>query len=227
MRHLLLFGATLLAVGCGSDDPVNPGPAPGPDNRAPNACFTPTPANIPAGDNNQTVVTLDGSLSSDPDGDPLAFQWTVPSGTFVQSTSASSEVPKVTFPGAAPYDVTLRVTDPAGLSDQATMTVGITSPPTGGNQAPTAFFTASPANVPAGDGNQTVVTLNGSGSSDPDGDPLTYQWTVPGGTFVSGTSASSVSPRVTFPGIVPYFVTLLVRDPSGATGTFSFTVGIG
>jgi hypothetical protein len=31
---------------------------------------------------------------------------------------------------------------------------------------------------------------------------------------------------VTFPGIVPYQVTLLVRDPAGATGTFSFTVGL-
>ena len=227
MRQLFLLGAAVLAVGCGDDDPVNQGPAPGPDNRAPNACFTPTPANIPAGDNNQTVVTLDGSVSSDPDGDALAFQWTVPNGTFVQSTSTSSEVPKVTFPGTAPYAVTLLVTDPGGLSDQATITVGITSPPTGGNQAPTAFFTASPQNVAAGDGNQTVVTLDGSGSSDPDGDPLTYQWTVPGGTFVDGTSASSVSPHVTFPGIVPYFITLLVRDSAGATDTFSFTVGLG
>ena len=224
MRHMMLIGAALLMVGCGDDDPVNP--APGPDNRAPNACFTATPPNVPSGDDDQTVVTLDGSLSSDPDGDPLAFAWTVPSGTFVQSTSASSEVPKVTFPGAAPYEVVLLVTDPGGLSDQATVTVGITTPPSGGNQAPSAFFTASPPNVPAGDANQTVVTLNGSGSSDPDGDMLTYQWTVPGGTFVDGTGANSVSPHVTFPGIVPYQVTLLVRDPAGATGTFSFTVGL-
>jgi len=224
MRLAITVGTVLTMAACGGDDPVSP--APGPDNRAPNACFTATPPNVPAGDANQTVVTLDGSLSSDPDGDVLSYQWTVPSGTFEDQTTATSEVPLVTFPGAAPYEVTLVVTDPGGLSDQASITVGISNSPTGDNRAPTAFFTASPTSVPAGDAHQTVVTLNGSGSSDPDGDPLTFQWSVPGGNFVDGTTANSENPHVTFPGVVPYIVTLTVRDPQGATDSFSFEIGL-
>ena len=39
----------------------------------------------------------------------------------------------------------------------------------GGDGVPTASFTASPTSVRAGDGNRTVVTLDGSASFDPDG----------------------------------------------------------
>ena len=97
-------------------------------------------------------------------------------------------------------------------------------PPPTGNGAPVALFTASPTSVPAGDGNTTVVTLNGSASSDPDGDTLTFSWTVPSGTFVNGTSATSVIPQVTFPGTGDYTVTLVVSDGNGGSDSTSFTV---
>lgn len=94
----------------------------------------------------------------------------------------------------------------------------------GGNRAPTASFTADPTVVPAGDNNTTIVTLDGSASSDPDGDSLTFSWTVPSGTFVNGTSASDEIAQVTFPGTAPYTVTLEVDDGNGGTDSFSFTV---
>lgn len=107
----------LTVTGCDSEDEGG--------GAAPTASFTASPNSVPAGDGNQTVVTLDASASSDPDGDPLSYSWTVPNGTFVEGTSASSEIAKVTFPGIAPYDVTLTVTDPDGNSDSTTVTVGL------------------------------------------------------------------------------------------------------
>jgi hypothetical protein len=61
---------------------------------------------------------------------------------------------------------------------------------------------------------QTVsVQLNGSGSSDPDGDPLTYNWTE-GGSFLASGSA----PTVTL-GIATHHITLTVNDGRGGSAS--------
>ena len=123
LRRPSLVLAGLLAftiAGCDDDDGLTDD-----GDGEPSASFTASPANVPAGDNNQTVVTLDASDSSDPEGDQLTFSWVAPSGTYVEGTSSSSEIAKVTFPGAAPYEVRLTVTDPDGNSDSTTVTVGL------------------------------------------------------------------------------------------------------
>ncbi len=63
-----------------------------------------------------------------------------------------------------------------------------------------------------------------SASTDPDGDSLTFSWTVPSGTFVNGSSAISIIPQVTFPGTAPYRVMLVVNDGYGGSDSASFTV---
>ncbi len=63
------------------------------------------------------------------------------------------------------------------------------------------------------------VTLDGSGSSDPDNDPLTYAWTWTGGT------ASGATPTVTLP-LGSHEVTLTVDDGKGGTATDVVVVNV-
>ncbi|HEX6853534.1 MAG TPA: S8 family serine peptidase [Candidatus Polarisedimenticolaceae bacterium] len=71
-----------------------------------------------------------------------------------------------------------------------------------------------PIAVPAGatvectGNNSAAATLSGAGSSDPDGDPITYLWSAPGIVFDDPTS---VTPTATFP-LGDTTVTLVVND---------------
>lgn len=68
--------------------------------------------------------------------------------------------------------------------------------------------------------NNVSVMLDGSGSSDPNGYPLTYTWTWPGGT------ADGAKPIVTLP-IGKTTITLSVNDGNGKTATDEVIVIIG
>jgi len=84
---------------------------------------------------------------------------------------------------------------------------------TGGNQAPVADAGADQLGIVAG-----TVTLNGSGSFDPDGDPITYQWSQIAGPAVSISGMSSAT--ATFPAAAgqSYAFRLTVKDDKGAQG---------
>src|SRR5262249_20452366 len=73
--------------------------------------------------------------------------------------------------------------------------------------------TGGPYNAECTEPNTTVV-LNGSGSSDPDDNPLTFNWT---GGFIGG-SASGERPSVQFPPDLRTFpLSLKVADSRGST----------
>ena len=106
------------------------------------------------------------------------------------------------------HEVEVEVSDGRGGIDTQRFTLEVTSPPP--NTAPVA--NAGPdQQVTVGD----TVTLDGRGSSDADGDPLTYRWallTVPQGSNAS-LSASTVS-QPTFGADVAgvYVLQLIVND---------------
>jgi hypothetical protein len=66
------------------------------------------------------------------------------------------------------------------------------------------------------------VTLDGTGSDDPDGDQLTYEWT---GGFQGGPATTS-TPTVTFTSLGDFEVTLTATDEHGATDTDMVSVSV-
>ena len=133
--------------------------------------------------NEGALVTLDGSSSSDPDGDPITYQWTAPTGITLNSTTAVK--PTFTAPQVnsdSQFTFTLVVND--GKVNSTASQVIITVKNVITNTAPVARA-GNAQTVNEG----TLVTLDGSGSSDPDGDPITYNWTAPTGITLSSTTA--------------------------------------
>jgi len=89
------------------------------------------------------------------------------------------------------------------------------------NQPPTAVITANPTNGPV----PLTVSFDGTGSSDPEGRPLSYSWDLNGdGTFGDAT-ASTASNTYTTAGV--YHPSLRVTDDQGVSDTKSLTVTAG
>jgi PKD domain len=162
--------------------------------------------------NEGDMVTLDGSDSSDPDGDALTYSWTQIAGPSVSLNPADSEHPTFVAPnvpqGGATLTFQLSVDDGALTSnaDEVNITVkDVNNPP-----------------VAVAGSDQTVqegspVTLDGSASFDPDSDPLTYEWLQTAGPPVSLSDPTAPQPSFTAP----------LVGPAGATLTFALTVNDG
>jgi hypothetical protein len=73
------------------------------------------------------TVSLNGSLSQDPDLDPLAFSWTLtrPAGSAAVLTGATTAFPTLTPDVPGSYTATLTVTDPFGVSAADSMDVSV------------------------------------------------------------------------------------------------------
>lgn len=171
------------------------------------------------------AVALDGSGSTDQDGDALTYAWTQTGGAGVELSGASAARATFTAPNAeADLTFTLLVTDAGGLFDTDTVTVHVVPP--AGNRAPVAA--AGPAQAAAeGD----AIVLDGSQSSDPDGDSLAYAWSQTAGTAVALSDPAAATAYATAPapagGAEDLVFELTVTDPDGLAATASVTVHVG
>ena len=158
---------------------------------------------------------LDGSRSSSPNRGLLTYQWTLftkPGGSTSTLNNGTVVNPTFTPDLPGPYVFQLVVND--GFSDSAISSVTITT--VAGNIAPVAH--AGPdqivvAGIPS-------VTLDGSGSLDANGDPITYSWrtlSVPAGSAATLRNATNVHPDFTPDVTGAYIFGLIVTDNNAAS----------
>jgi hypothetical protein len=158
-----------------------------------------------------STVMLDGSLSSDANNDVMTFLWVLknkPANSAAKLEGATTVKPTFIADLAGTYQVTLVVND--GKVNSAEVTVDIVATAVAVNAAPMAKA-GLPQNVIVG----SAVKLSGKDSSDANGDPLTYKWSMtskPANSAVTLINSSGVD--ITFtadkPGV--YVVALVVND---------------
>jgi hypothetical protein len=157
------------------------------------------------------TARLDGSGSSDLNGDRLTYAWSVetrPAGSAAAITDADQPVAHFTPDVPGDYVLSLVVNDGTAASAPDRITISVVA--AGVNREPVANAGVD-QNVTTGD----VVTLDGSASTDPDGDLLTYAWTLlarPGGSAASIVNATSPQPTFTVDKSGTYTASLVVSD---------------
>lgn len=135
-------------------------------------------------------ITLDGSGSHDPDAQPLSYSWSLlsfPSGSRVSLSAPTAVQPTFVADRDGEYVMRLLVSD--GIDASAPDTVTVTTR----NSAPVA---RAGADITALTG--TRVRLDGSASTDVDGDGLTYEWTLLSRPPLSAALFASVDPALPF-----------------------------
>ena len=190
----------------------------GPDNQAPVANAGADQA-VHVG----TLATLDGSSSSDPDGDyPLTYSWQItskPGGSIATLSDSTAVNPSFTADSFGDYTAELVVTDSQSLSGTPDTVLVSTS-----NTPPVADAGRDQAIILLG----STIQLDGTQSYDDDGDTIYYSWTMgskPVGSTATLSDFSSVSTRFVADVQGDYVVNLVVDDTWAASDPDSVAVG--
>lgn len=179
-------------------------------------------------------VTLDGSDSSDPDGDNLSYVWSIttsPDGSSASVSNATSAITSFVPDVAGTYTVQLSVND--GNYDSVTDEAIVTVEESVGEPPVAVIRDEEGRAISEDNGNNTVTittpfVLDGSNSTDPDvGDELTFAWTVteqPEGS--DPEIQNSDQEEATFVPDVPgeYIIQLEVTDQNENSGTATVTI---
>ena len=161
----------------------------------------------------RSLVRLDGSRSSDPDGDPLSYRWAFsskPTGSTASLSNEQAVNPTFSADQTGRYVLALVVND--GLVDSIASSVNITSQ----NASPLANAGGPYSGEPG-----TTVSVDGSGSSDPDSDSLTYAW-----DFGDGGTATGITPSHIYTSAGQFTVALTVDDGHGGSQKATTTATI-
>ncbi len=170
-------------------------------------------------------VTLDASASTDLEAGALTYAWEQIGGPPVALENADTARPGFISPNlAAAADAELRfrltVTDAYGATatDQIRVTIAWENDPP-----------IARAGADRSVEEHSVVQLDGGGSTDPEGEPLTYQWQQVGGPGVALVDADTPQPTFSPPNLATdaeLFFQLTVSDPHAASDTDLVTITI-
>jgi PKD repeat protein len=150
-------------------------------------------------------LAVDAGASTDADGTIADYSW-----DFGDGSAGSGVADSHTYAESGDYEVELTVTDDDGAKGTVTKTVTVTEPP---NVTPEAAFTF--------DVNDLTVSLDGSGSDDPDGSIEDYAWDFGDDSTGSGETATH---RYDESGTYP--IRLTVTDDRGDTNTVTHDVTV-
>ena len=171
-------------------------------------------------------VMLNSRASTNPDNDILTYRWAQTAGPPVTLSDSTSPTPSFTAPLVGPVAQTLTfkltVDDGLAFADDTVDVVveNVNHPPTANTGA----------DQTVNEGN--VVTLNGTASSDPDSNPLSYSWSPTSGTGFTLSGATTAAPTFTAPPqpAAPrkeaLTFQLLVDDGLGGTASDSVSVTV-
>lgn len=169
-----------------------------------------------------SIATLDGSGSTDPDGNyPLTYAWVItsmPSGSAAILSNPAAVNPSFTADKTGDFIATLTVTDSLGAASAVDSVLISTS-----NTPPVADAGPDQSVVVIG----STVQLNGAQSYDLDGDPIGYLWTFtqkPSNSVAALSNAASAAPTFTADVHGDYTAQLVVSDPWASSAPDSVTV---
>ena len=197
---LLAVGATVGSAGVAMAQQAN---------EAPTAAFDHSPAEPAPGE----AIVLNASASSDPDGDVATYQWDLNDDGQVDAEGGPNQ--RVAFPRAGAYTVRLTVVDDDGATDTTSRTIQVV-----GTEPPVAELSVSAETVRTGE----TVTLDPSGSSDPDGPLASWAYDTDGDGSFEETFESPTTLRTSYGEPGTYEITLRVTDTDGMTATATATV---
>jgi hypothetical protein len=182
-----------------------------PANQAPTANAGSDQTVTDTDNNGSQQVTLNGSGSSDSDGSIASYVWRE-GGTQI----ATGATPNVTLTVGS-HTITLTVNDNGGLTATDTVVITVNAP---ANQAPNADAGPDQLVIDYDNSGGELVTLDGSGSSDPNGSITSYVWKE-GSTQI----ATGATPNVTLT-VGSHTITLTVTDNGGLTATDTVVITV-